>query len=43
MIRQAVNDTADSYRKDGHTCPDFAQNAIANDIAAILREREDAR
>jgi hypothetical protein len=27
-IRQALNDTADWFRKDGHDCPDFDQAAM---------------
>jgi hypothetical protein len=32
MIRQAVNDLSDMYRKEGHTVPDFAQDAIVRSI-----------
>lgn len=37
MIRQAINDTADIFRKDGYRVPDFAQDRIVADIQKELR------
>ena len=40
MIRQAVNDTADSFRKDGYHCPDFAQDGIVRAIQNRIQESQ---
>lgn len=39
-IRQAMNDTADSYRKDGYNVPDYAQDKFVRDVSAELQRRE---
>lgn len=35
-IRQAMNDWADSYRKSGHTVPDYAQDKFVRDVQLHL-------
>jgi hypothetical protein len=37
-IRQAINDTADSYRKDGYSVRDFAQDAMVRDVQRAMRK-----
>lgn len=37
MIRQAVNDAADAFRKSGYTCRDFAQDSIVRAIQQRIR------
>lgn len=39
MVRQAINDACDSYRKDGFYVPDFAQSPMVSDIQSLLRRR----
>lgn len=36
-IRQAINDKADSYRKDGWFCPDFAQDEMVRRVQVRLQ------
>jgi hypothetical protein len=31
-IRQAINDTADSFRRDGYSCRDFDQDAMVRAV-----------
>ena len=38
-IRQAMNDIADSFRRDGYTVPDFAQDRFVRDAQAGLRAK----
>jgi len=35
-IRQALNDTADSYRKDGYTVGDYAQDKLVRDVRSLI-------
>lgn len=42
LIRQVINDTADSYRKDGWLVSDFAQDKIVRAIQQRIKERETA-
>jgi hypothetical protein len=37
-IRQVINDTADSYRKDGYSVRDFAQYAMVRDVQRAMRK-----
>ncbi len=43
-IRQALNDTADSYRKDGYTVGytvgDYAQGRMVRDVQVEMERRE---
>jgi hypothetical protein len=38
-IRQAMNDTADSYRKGGYNVPDYDQAKFVADIQAYLKAK----
>lgn len=40
MIRQAINDTADAFRKSGYLCRDFDQDSIVRAIQNRIFERE---
>jgi hypothetical protein len=37
-IRQAINDTADSYRKDGFSVRDFEQSGMVRDVQRAMRK-----
>jgi len=36
-IRMACNDTADSYRKDGYTVPDFSQDRLVKAVQHTMQ------
>jgi hypothetical protein len=38
-IRQALNDTADSYRKDGWSVRDYSQTAMVADVVETIIRR----
>jgi hypothetical protein len=37
-IRQAINDTADAFRRDGYSCSDFAQDAMVRAVQRRMRD-----
>jgi hypothetical protein len=38
-IREALNVTADSFRRDGYTVPDFAQDAMVRDVRLMMERK----